>query len=388
LTTKVNNSAWTQSAPSSGRQLLGGFTADEFLYRHWQKKPLLIPRAFPAFQSFITRRRLVELSRRPEVESRIVLRKDAQWEVLHGPFKLREFKTLPPSHWTLLVHGVNLYVPEADRLLRAFNFIPYSRLDDVMVSYAAPEGGVGPHFDSYDVFLLQAAGQRRWQVSEQRDRTLERGAPLKVLRRFKPRQEWVLQPGDMLYLPPGYAHNGIAVQECITCSIGFRAPSAQELARAFLAYLEDTLQLSGLYEDPALKATSEPARISETMLAQVKRMLKQIRWSRSDVARFLGCYLTEPKAQVFFEAPASSFTFGEFRRRARSSAFELDPKTQMLFRSHILFVNGEAYPLGDSGTLKQLANERALAPNPCLDPHALKLLYEWYLAGYVHFVEP
>ncbi|HSF48039.1 MAG TPA: cupin domain-containing protein [Burkholderiales bacterium] len=386
MTTKVDYRAPRRdrsfSAPPG--QLLGGLRPGEFLERHWQKKPLLIRRAIPAFESLISRGQLLEISGRPDVESRIVLRKHGEWEVLDGPFRRRDFKILPASHWTLLVHGVNLYIPEADRLLRAFSFIPYCRLDDVMVSYAAPQGGVGPHCDSYDVFLLQAAGQRRWQIGNPKNKTLDEGAPLKILKHFEPCQEWLLEPGDMLYLPPGYAHNGIAVDACMTYSIGFRAPSARELGCAFLAYLEDTLQLAGQYRDPDLKATSDPGRIGKGMLDQVAQMLDEIRWSRADVERFLGCYLTEPKAHIFFDAPAAPLNLNEFEQRARSSGLTLDPKAQMLFRSGTVFMNGEARALGKSKALRQLANERALAPTSTIDNNAIQLLYEWYLAGFLH----
>ena len=204
---------------------------------------------------------------RDDLESRLVQRQGRRWRVRHGPFGPRELQRLPRSGWTLLVQGVNHALPAAQRLLDAFSFIPYARLDDVMVSYAPAGGGVGPHFDNYDVFLLQGEGRRRWRVSRQRDLELVAGAPLRILRRFRPAREWVLDPGDMLYLPPRCAHDGVAMGGgCITYSIGFRAPDAQELGARFLDYLQDRLRLSGIYEDPGLKPQRHPGRLGDDMV--------------------------------------------------------------------------------------------------------------------------
>src|SRR5882672_8323909 len=209
--------------------LLGGLSASTFLRRHWQKNPLLIREAIPGFEGVVDFPAMVELAGRDDCESR-----------------------LPRCNWTLLVQGVNLFMPAARQLLSRFDFIPHSRLDDLMVSYAPPGGGAGPHFDSYDVFLLQGPGQRRWKVGRQDDLTLVDGAPLKILRRFAPQGECMLGPGDMLYLPPGFAHDGVAVDACYTYSIGFRAPSHRELVSQFLIFLEERLNPPGRYEDPDL----------------------------------------------------------------------------------------------------------------------------------------
>src|SRR5688572_15092753 len=305
------------------KSFLAGLSRGEFLRRHWQKKPLLARNALIEHAGAVTRDRLFDLARRDDVESRIVMRKRGRWQVRHDPFARAEIGRLPREGWTLLVQGVDLAVPAAARLLREFAFVPYARLDDVMVSYAAPGGGVGPHFDSYDVFLVQGEGKRRWRVSAQRDLDLVSGAPLKILRRFKSDREWLLGPGDVLYLPPRYAHEGIAVGECITYSIGFRAPAAQELAERFFDFLHDRVALEDRYADPGLEPAREPARIPAALLDWTAHTLERLRWSRSDVSEFLGAALSEPKNAVVFERPARPLTAARFERAMRERGVEL-----------------------------------------------------------------
>lgn len=366
------------------KKFLAGLTPREFLRRHWQKKPLLARRALPQYGAMLTRDRLFALAARDDVQSRLVTRAGNRWTVAHGPFARRRLERLPASGWTLLVQGVNHVLPAAESLLLEFAFIPYARLDDVMVSYAPPGGGVGPHFDSYDVFLLQVAGRRRWRVSSQRDLALIENAPLKLLRRFRSRREWVLEPGDMLYLPPKAAHDGIAVDHCLTASIGFRAPSAQELGARFLEFLQDELALKGIYRDPELEAPRRPARIEGDMLRKVVRMLDGIDWRASDVLAFLGRYLTEPKAHVFFTPPGRPLTIAAFARRARELGVRLDARTQMLFRGRQIFMNGEQCDAGDAAPLlTTLADRRKLVPPVRLDARTSARLYQWYRAGYI-----
>src|SRR5437764_10972979 len=242
-------------------QLLGGLSGEKFLSHIWQKQPLLVRKAIPGFKGVVQAPELFALSSRHDVESRLVSRRRGSWHLEQGPFSRTQIARLPRSGWTLLVHGLNLELPEADALLRRFRFLPYARLDDVMVSYAAAGGGVGPHFDSYDVFLLQGEGRRRWRVGRQRDLALKPDLPLKILARFRPEDEWLLGPGDMLYLPPAVAHDGIALDVCSTYSIGFRAPSAHEVAIAFLDWLRDRVAMDGCYSYPELAPETDPARI-------------------------------------------------------------------------------------------------------------------------------
>ncbi|HWR76752.1 MAG TPA: cupin domain-containing protein, partial [Thiobacillus sp.] len=283
----------------------------------------------------------------------------------------------------LLVQSLNHVLPEADALLARFNFIPHARLDDLMVSYAVPGGSVGPHFDSYDVFLLQGQGHRRWQISTQTDLAILDDEPLKILRRFKAEDEWVLGPGDMLYLPPHVAHYGVAEDACMTYSIGFRAPATEELAHGFLMHLQDTLSLEGRYADPDLRLQAHPGEISRAMLSQIEAMIAKIKWTKRDIAEFAGRYLSEPKPNVFFNAPDSPLSRAAFSKQANKTGVALDPKSRLLFAGGRFFINGEAFtPATDeTAALQQLADQRRLAA-PL--PAALReRLYGWYQAGWL-----
>jgi 50S ribosomal protein L16 3-hydroxylase len=367
--------------------LLGGLTPAAFLRRHWQKRALLVPQAMPGFAGCVSAPALFALAARDDVESRIVLRERARWSTLEGPFRKSVFKQLPAKGWTLLVHGVNLHLPSADALLRRFAFIPYARLDDLMVSYAVPGGGVGAHFDSYDVFLLQGGGRRRWCVSRQHDLSLRRGMPLKILARFHPSDNWTLGPGDMLYLPPDHAHEGVAVDTCMTYSIGFRAPTAQELGTAFLDWLRDNVAIEGRYADPGLVVTDEPARIGARMQTQCSAMLAAVRWDQTTVARFVGCYLTEPKPHVVFDRPRHPPTIRRFTLTAQRCGLRLDPRTQILYDGQSIYVNGAsvAWPRGAGTVLKELANHRGIAGADLNGATAFRVLHEWYCDGFLDF---
>src|SRR5882672_468501 len=220
----------------------GGLDAAAFMRKHWQQEPLVVRGAFPRFADPLSPREVLALAATPEAASRLVRRRGAAWSLEHGPFPASRFKQLPRRGWTVLVQDTNHFSRRADALLAQFDFIPHARIDDVMVSYAVPGGSVGPHVDSYDVFLLQGQGRRRWQVSGQKDHAFVPGLDLKILQRFEPEEEWVLESGDMLYLPPGVAHYGVAESECLSWSIGFRAPSDRELVAAFLDFLHERLQ--------------------------------------------------------------------------------------------------------------------------------------------------
>ncbi len=367
---------------------LGRYGSAAFFRRFWQKDALLVRAALPGFADVLSSRQLAVLAMRDDVESRLVLRDGPRWSLAHGPFKRADFAALPARDWTLLVQGVNLHSEAADALLRRFAFVPFARLDDLMVSLAAPGGGVGPHVDSYDVFLLQGAGRRRWRYGRQRDLALRAGLPLKILRRFKPAHDAVLGPGDMLYLPPSYAHDGVAIDPCITYSIGFRAPATNELAVAFLDWLRDSLALDGRYADPDLRATREPARIGASMQRRCAGMLAAIRWDRAVADRFLGSWLSEPKPSVFFTSPARRRSFAAFRAMASRTGVRLDTRAQLLYDARHLFVNGDvlSWPTAGVATLRELANARALPARAiaAASPAALRLMYDWHRHGYLH----
>lgn len=365
--------------------LLGGMSARRFLRDYWQKQPLLVRGALPEFGDSLSPDELAGLACEEDAQSRLVLHQRGKWRVEHGPFAEQRFAALPARGWSLLVQGVNHFLPEADALLHQFDFIPRARLDDVMVSYAPDGGGVGPHFDSYDVFLLQGYGQRLWRVSAQTDHELAPHAPLRILKNFQTDQEWALNPGDMLYLPPQLAHWGVAMGECMTWSIGFRAPSAQELATQFLGYLQENLQLSGLYADPDLRCQSNPADISEQMVCKVQNLLKNIRWGHAEVADFLGRYLTEPKAHIVFERRRISPQ--AFQTRLAREGVRLNRKTQMLMSGGRAYINGEAVDAALSALpcLRELARQRGLPPATAVPTEALQVLRGWYRNGYISF---
>ncbi len=370
--------------PSDISQLLGGYSPDRFLKLFWHKKPLLIRRAIPAMQApLVSKAELFALAARDTVESRRVARSGRRWTLEQGPFSARELRTRKAYPWTLLVQGVNLHHAAADELLRRFAFIPAARQDDLMISWASDGGGVGPHFDSYDVFLLQAKGRRRWRISMQTDRSLVTGAPLKILRKFQPEHEFVLEPGDMLYLPPGCAHEGVALGECMTWSIGFRAPSAQELARGLLEHLADTILRSGMYADPDLRPARASALIDDSYVAQAMRLIGRVQPRREEVAGFLGVYLSEPKANVFFDAPAAPLGKAGFARTIAGLGVRLDSKTRMLHRANSLYINGEAV-LPASALLRRLADARCLESLPAANAEETGLLYAWYTHGWLH----
>jgi len=364
-------------------QLLGGLSANIFLSRYWQKKPLLVRNAISDFKGVVQAPELLALATRGEIEARLVQRRGGAWRMRRGPFSRTELARLPLRNWTLLVQGVNLALPAADALLRRFAFLPYARLDDLMVSYAAAGGGVGPHFDSYDVFLLQGPGRRRWGISRQRDKTLVPGAPLKILRDFRPQEEWLLEPGDMLYLPPGWAHEGVALEPCLTYSIGFRAPSHEELAREFLAFLQERVAVAGLYADRGARPARHAAEIPAEMIRGAAEVARRIRWRQRDVERFLGEYLSSPKPHVVFARPRRPGSPARFLARCRSRGLRLDLRTQMLFHGSGFYVNGELAeaPARLRRWFVRLADERALASAPRA---LLLILYGWYLSGWLH----
>jgi 50S ribosomal protein L16 3-hydroxylase len=354
--------------------LLGGLSAQAFLQRHWQERPLLVRGALPGWRGAASRDQLRRLAARPDVESRLVQRSGARWRVEQGPFERLALR----RNSTLLVNGVNLHLAAADRLLRAFAFLPQARLDDVMVSWAAPGGGVGPHFDSYDVFLLQAAGRRVWRLARPRRWRLAAGAPLKLIEGFAAEEEYLVEPGDLLYLPPGWGHDGVALDDCLTCSIGLRAPQGEELAAAFLDWLHERGLPRAHYRDPGLHAARRRAEVPRAMVGHARQVLARIRWSGADVERFLGRYLTSPKPHVAFSAPRRPLARTAFGRRLRRCTVVLDLKTQMLYRGARLYVNGEE--AGSPRGLRALADRR----RALVSPARADLLYEWYRAGYLH----
>ena len=324
-------------------------SAREFLRRYWQKKPLFVRGAFPGFTGIVTKAQLAALAARGDVESRIVERRGTRRETRHGPFHRIVFK----KNWTLLVNGVNLHVSEAHALLQRFNFVPQARLDDVMVSYATRGGGVGPHVDRYDVFLLQGPGRRAWRFENKR---------------------LVANPGDLLYLPPGVRHDGVALEPCFTYSIGFRAPRGSELGAAFLDWLHERGLPEADYADPGLTPSARPGRIPRELISFAEKLLRRIRWSRADVERFLGEYLSEPKPHVVFEPG-----------RGAGQVVRLHPKTRLLYRGSRFFINGESLSLrgAAAAALRELADRRTAHGARLARARLGGLISAWQRLGYV-----
>ena len=363
--------------------LLGGLSPQAFMRRHWQKKPLLIRQAVPSAAPWLSRAQMFEFAASDAVESRVVEQRGGRWALRHGPFKRSALPALKQRGWTLLVQGLDLHLEAARGLLDRFRFIPDARLDDVMVSYASDGGGVGPHVDSYDVFLLQTLGMRRWRVGRVREPEFEPGVPLKILQGFEPEHDWLLAPGDMLYLPPGWGHDGVAEGECMTCSIGFRAPGREELGREVLQRMLDAAEppaTNRLYRDASEGATAAPGRIPTALHAfaadAVARVLAADPGAR---ACSLGELLSEPKPGVTFE-PADGVVAAPFGAR-------LDRRSRMLYDDAFVFINGESYRAAgrDAALMRGLADRRQLTPRECraLTIPAQSLLVEWLQAGWL-----
>lgn len=370
--------------------LLGGMSPAQFMKRHWQKKPLLVRQAIPGFAPVLDRSALFELASRDEVESRLMVRQQSRgkerWRLQHGPFLRRALPPLKQPDWTLLVQGVDLHEDGLHQLMNQFRFVPDARLDDLMISYASDGGGVGPHFDSYDVFLLQAHGQRRWKIGRQKDLSLRDDVPLKILANFVPEQEFVLEPGDMLYLPPRYAHDGIALGECMTYSVGFRSPGRGELARELLERLaEDAQDLAGeaLYRDPRQAAVSGAGQIPAGLQDFARDALQAALQDPLALTRVLGEYLSEPKSNVWFEAGAGAGAGVDI-----STGVRLDRRTRMMYDDKHIFINGEGYRAAgrDATLMRRLADQRVLGAQDCarLGDEASELLLVWCEAGWAH----
>jgi 50S ribosomal protein L16 3-hydroxylase len=275
--------------------VLGDISAEQFLAEYWQQKPLLIRNAIPNFQPPVDSNELAGLSLEPEVESRLVVGKD--WKIEHGPFDEQRFQNLPEKDWTLLVQAVDLWVPEVAELLNHFGFLPPWRIDDIMVSYAADGGNVGPHFDNYDVFLLQGHGQRQWSVGGLCDEksALLPHANLRILADEQFTEKWTLNPGDMLYLPPKYSHHGVALGECTTYSIGFRAPTVTEMLDDLTTELISKGDSNDVLKDPLLTPEMATQPISSEYLEQIRALLNKTLDDDELLLNWFAQFMTQPK---------------------------------------------------------------------------------------------
>ena len=373
---------------------------DDFLKNYWQKKPLLIRAAFTDYQSPITAEELAGLACEDFVESRIITEQKSspKWSLENGPFAESRFSDLPKDHWTLLIQGLNKIFPEFDDLLHEFNFIPGWRIDDLMASYAAPKGSVGPHIDQYDVFLLQATGKRKWMISQEpiREDNFEANLPLKIIKEFKAESEWVLEAGDMLYLPANVAHYGIGMEDCMTFSIGFRAPSYAELLSAYvddhIVELDDDLR----YQDPDLSSNLNNGEISSEAINKVQELLLSQFSDKNKVAdwfgRFITEYLNDDNAQIENTITPSEFLShyeksGTVRRPATVRAYYHKNQDDEL----ALYINGvkqKIIPETDKMVMR-FCNQHLIGytdlASELTNKNVVEFLCELYNKGYLEF---
>ena len=392
---------------------LGGLTATQFLSEYWNKKPLLIRQAFADFESThqpFNIADVLKLASYDEAQARLIVNgqkgSKAPWTMERGPFRKQRFDLLKGEKWTVLVQDTQHFSHEAHALLAHFDFISHDRIDDLMVSYAPASGGVGPHVDSYDVFLLQGSGSRRWQISKQTDLAWVKDAPLKILKNFKAEDEWVLDAGDMLYLPPGYAHNGVAQSDCLTWSIGFRAPAREELAGAYLDYQRDNLKLTGLVQESARTATTQPGHLSAASLQDYLTALQTVPNNAQQMTNFIGGYLTAAKNHVMFLPPEVEVSAAAFARDVSKHGLRLDLRTRMMGigadATKLFFINGFAAGVDAAGNkildantpdvsalFEALANTRmatpALVRAALLHAGVKATLHDWFDNGYIEY---
>lgn len=368
---------------------LGNTPVQEFMQADWHTRPRLFKQAFPNLTPLCDIETLFDMASDEDIESRLVKKTLDGWALERGPFE--ELPSLDEKNWTVLVQGIDHHLPEAYDLLQQFRFIPDARLDDIMLSLASDQGGVGPHYDSYDVFLIQMHGTRRWKIGPLPEGEIELldNCPLKILKNFEPTEEFVLEPGDMLYLPPKYGHDGIAEGICSTISVGFRAPNKAEilagLLRDFADHLEsDETMKNALFSDPKRGLQTAPAEIPEDMLSFASNLFEQFSVEKEAISRSLGRFLTEPKPHVYFINNTDDITPSEILETLCHRGIALSMKTKMLFKESICYINGEAIePCSKSALthLQELANQREMTPSQAKS--ALKNEeFQYFLIGF------
>ena len=353
--------------------LLGGLSPQAFLNTHWQKKPLLIRQAMQFEQPPLHADELAALAGDEDINARVVKTtyQGRPWHVDYGPFDEKYFASLPDKDWTLLVNDCEKHRPELLTLTQPFQFIPNWRTDDLMISYAAEGGSVGPHIDEYDVFLLQLDGIREWQIGDKvsQENYID-GLDLKILETFTPTKTWRLAAGDMLYLPPRVAHHGVAVDgTCMTASIGFRAPMVRALLETIVEEIISKTGDAELYQDPDLSLAEDPAEISTAVVEKMRALLKQkLDLDRPDFNTSVGRFLTESHTDYFSdEIPSIDIK----TRWVEKSPIERNPffrfASMQSTTSISLFVNGQNYELPNhfAADIKQLCNASQLSISDC-----------------------
>lgn len=349
---------------------LGKVSVEQFLSEYWQQKPLLIKNAFPDLISPVSADELAGLACEDHINSRLVLanldlaHSNKQWMVEHGPLDESRFESLPESDWSLLVSDIERHVPEARELLKPFRFIPDWRIDDLMVSYAPEGGSVGPHTDEYDVFLIQLSGQRLWQISESFDTAVLEDTELCILKNFQPEQNLILNKGDMLYLPPNVAHYGIAQaynnEDCMTASVGFRAPSTRTMISEYLHFLNERNENSSRYKDKHPQIPQHHAEINEKTIEHFKSYLLQgLSLDNESIRQWLGEYSSDNRAfedlAHIMEPVTPLAGFSQLENLLQGKQLQQSPYSRFLFSrnadSASLFVDGHSYTTSKSFAL-------------------------------------
>ena len=335
--------------------LLGNMSAQQFLSEYWQKKPLLVRKAVPEVASYCDPDQLAGLSLEENIESRLIIGSENDgannWKLQKGPFDEKTFSQLPDKEWTLLVQAVNFYLPQFTELMNKFDFIPHWRVDDLMASFAAPGGSVGPHFDNYDVFLIQASGQRRWFVGETCDAStpLLKHPKLRLLKNFTQTDEWLLNPGDMLYLPPRMAHYGIAVDECMTFSVGYQAPSVAQISEYFCDDILEHNLTELRYSDPDLNTDKHPGILSTEAICKIKALLEQQLNDPEKLNRWVAQMISEPKYSDYTPLSGENLSLEEFSTAlATNDQVCRDEASRFLYTADrqqpvTLYINGDLY---------------------------------------------
>ncbi len=372
---------------------LGQISTFEFMQRYWQRKPLLVRNALAGFTAPVSAQAILAQTRSDAAPSRLIERKTQKlkandhWTVTHGP--LEQLPSLKRKNWTVLLQGANTIWPELAQVMNQFRFIGDARLDDLMVSVASDGGGVGPHLDSYDVFLLQATGQRHWRWGKAKDKQLQQDQPIKLLQNFTGGQSALLGPGDMLYLPAGWAHDGVAQGECMTYSIGFRASTESELVGEFLARAADDMTHEGRQvKDLNNRPRKQPAKIPVDIASDYETLIRNYHPSKQQIAKFVGEHLSEPLPHVFFEEPSPLLSEAQFAKKCQSKGLQLHHASRALYDKQSLFINGDSF-VGTSRTLRRLFDQRDISPSQLsssddnwLD-NDIDLLYDWYSCGWI-----
>ena len=370
---------------------LGNLEAGEFLRDYWQKKPLLIRQAFPAFLPELESNDIAGLACDELAESRLVSGSfpEHDWTLAYGPFDEKTLRHLPERNWTLLVQDVEKHYPPLRDLVEQFDFLPRWRIDDLMVSVAAPGGSVGPHTDQYDVFLLQAEGSRRWQIAHEFDETLREGTELNVLESFEAEQEWVLEPGDMLYLPPGIAHHGVALERCMTWSIGMRAPSAADLLQALGEWLADQRDEGRRYADPDLQVPAHDSQLDAASAARFAGLAAAAFGEGEDFRAFLGSFLSRYRLAHEPLGPESPADPGHLASSLdRGAILRHNPWTRLLWSETdtgaCLFAAGQAFAC-EPETARTICDRRALSSRgPILAKSNARLLCDLINSGHLY----